>query len=186
MGSLWPSEETLQEIVANRYQQHLYNQDTRFGPVPAICAAKRCISTGSLGVRLTTEFRVGDRASGDLERARLSAILSSGLLDLSRFGEDKGGLNAVEAAAAADARCLHKSKATLASKLMSGLPPGCTVGSSSSIRVNLTYVINNDASLPYNHELFESLIVKKRMGMDFELQSFRGARTSEHSFRQSG
>ena len=33
---------------------------------------------------------------------------------------------------------------------------------------SMTSVFNTDASLPYNHDLFESLIVKKRIEMDGE------------------
>ncbi|KAG5454274.1 hypothetical protein CSKR_106538, partial [Clonorchis sinensis] len=33
---------------------------------------------------------------------------------------------------------------------------------------SMTSVFNTDASLPYNHDLFESLIVKKRIKMDGE------------------
>ncbi|KAG5442070.1 hypothetical protein CSKR_102838 [Clonorchis sinensis] len=34
----------------------------------------------------------------------------------------------------------------------------------------MTSVINTDASLPYNHDLFESLIVKKRIKIDEALR----------------
>ncbi|KER24640.1 hypothetical protein T265_07738 [Opisthorchis viverrini] len=47
----------------------------------------------------------------------------------------------------------------------------------------MTSVFNTDASLPYNHDLFESLIVKKRVKVDGGLsasvpQSFRDAGSS--------
>ncbi|GAA55087.1 hypothetical protein CLF_106698 [Clonorchis sinensis] len=52
-----------------------------------------------------------------------------------------------------------------------------------------TLIINTDPSLPYNQDLFEGLIVKKRIKVDGKgpsassLQSFRGAYTSKHSRR---
>ncbi|KER30042.1 hypothetical protein T265_13245, partial [Opisthorchis viverrini] len=57
---------------------------------------------------------------------------------------------------------------------------------------SMTPMFNTDALLSYNHDLFESLIVKKRVKVDGEglsaslPQSFRGAYTSTHSLRRSG
>ncbi|KER27687.1 hypothetical protein T265_05318 [Opisthorchis viverrini] len=47
----------------------------------------------------------------------------------------------------------------------------------------MTSVFNTDASLPYNHDLFESLIVKKRVKVDGASlpQSFRVSRTETSS-----
>ncbi|KAG5441531.1 hypothetical protein CSKR_109757 [Clonorchis sinensis] len=40
----------------------------------------------------------------------------------------------------------------------------------------MTSVFNTDASLSYNHDLFESLVVKKRVKVDFESQAQAGSR----------
>ncbi|KAG5454380.1 hypothetical protein CSKR_107238 [Clonorchis sinensis] len=59
------------------------------------------------------------------------------------------------------------------------------------IIIDSVTVFNTDASLPYNHGLFESLIVKKKNKDGWGgliaalLQSFRDAYTFKHSFRQS-
>ncbi|KER20981.1 hypothetical protein T265_10592 [Opisthorchis viverrini] len=45
----------------------------------------------------------------------------------------------------------------------------------------MTSVLNTDASLPYNHDLFESLIVKKRIKPTRQKSRGRGrVRTTDH------